>query len=80
VWHRLGRIVDLESPIWLKVFKNKMFMELPPIDVDSVELDIIDNGVDNQRVPTQFWDEVRVLTIVEGDGDLRPLQLLRGGR
>jgi hypothetical protein len=72
--------VDLESPIWLKVFKNKMFMELPPIDVDSVELDIIDNGVDNQRVPTQFWDEVRVLTIVEGDGDLRPLQLLRGGR
>jgi hypothetical protein len=80
VWHRLGRIVDLESPIWLKVFKNKMFMELPPIDVDSVELDILDNGVDNQRVPTQFWDEVRVLTIVEGDGDLRPLQLLRGGR
>jgi hypothetical protein len=72
--------VDLESPIWLKVFKNKMFMELPPIDVDSVELDILDNGVDNQRVPTQFWDEVRVLTIVEGDGDLRPLQLLRGGR
>jgi hypothetical protein len=72
--------VDLESPIWLKVFKNKMFMELPPIDVDSVELDILDNGVDNQRVPTQLWDEVRVLTIVEGDGDLRPLQLLRGGR
>jgi hypothetical protein len=80
VWHSLGRIVDLESPIWLKVFKNKMFMELPPIDVDSVELDILDNGVDNQRVPTQLWDEVRVLTIVEGDGDLRPLQLLRGGR
>jgi hypothetical protein len=29
-----------------------------PIDEDSVELDILDNGANNQRVPTLLWDEV----------------------
>jgi hypothetical protein len=27
---QLGRSTDMESPIWLKVFKNRMFRELPP--------------------------------------------------
>jgi hypothetical protein len=29
----------------------------PPIDNDSIELDILDDGADNQRVPTRLWDE-----------------------
>jgi hypothetical protein len=57
-----------------------MFTKLSPIDEDSVELGVLDDGADNQRVPTRIWDEIRVVTSIEGDGDLRPLQVLRGGR
>jgi hypothetical protein len=46
-----------------------------PIDEDSVELDILDNGANNQRVPTLLWDEVWVVAVIEGDGDLIPLQV-----
>jgi hypothetical protein len=28
---RLGRSADLDKPIWLNVFKNRMFRELPPL-------------------------------------------------
>jgi hypothetical protein len=30
-WTRLGHNVDLDNPIWLNVFKNRMFRELPPL-------------------------------------------------
>jgi hypothetical protein len=43
------------------------------IDKDSAELDIIDNGADNERVPTQLWYKALLVTAVKGDGDLRPL-------
>jgi hypothetical protein len=43
------------------------------MDEDSVELDVLDDGADNQWVPTQLWDEVRVVASAEGDGNLRPL-------
>jgi hypothetical protein len=49
------------------------------IDEDSIELDILHNGAGNERVPTWLWDKVRVVAVVEGDGDLGPLQVCRGG-
>jgi hypothetical protein len=49
------------------------------IDEDSVELDILDDGVDYERIPPQLWYKVRVVTAVEGDGDLGPLKVLGGG-
>jgi hypothetical protein len=38
-----------------------------------VELNILDDGADNQWVSTQLWDEICVVTSVKGDGDLIPL-------
>jgi hypothetical protein len=43
------------------------------IDKDSVELDILDDGVDDERVPSRIWHKVWVVIAVEGDGDLEPL-------
>jgi hypothetical protein len=52
----------------------------PPINEDSVELDVLDDGADNQSVPTWLQDEVWVITLVEGNRDLRRLRVLGGGR
>jgi hypothetical protein len=41
------------------------------INKDSVELDVLDNGANNERVPPRLWYKVRVVIVVEGDGDLR---------
>jgi hypothetical protein len=43
------------------------------IDKDSVELDILDDGSNNERVSPRLWNKVRVVAVVEGDLDLRPL-------
>jgi hypothetical protein len=45
-----------------------------------IELDVLDDGADNQRVPTQLWDKVWVVAAIEGDGNLRSLQVLEGVR
>jgi hypothetical protein len=50
-----------------------MFKELPPLDEDSVELDVLDDGANNQRIPTQFRDEVRAVASVKGHRDFKPL-------
>jgi hypothetical protein len=50
------------------------------IDEDMVKLDVLDNGADDQRVPTRLWNKVYVVTAVEGGGNLGPPQVLRGGR
>jgi hypothetical protein len=42
------------------------------IDTNSVELDSIDNGANNERIPPRLWHKVRVVTAVKGDGDLIP--------
>jgi hypothetical protein len=42
------------------------------INEDSVELNILDDGVDYKRVPPRLWHKVRVVTAIEGNGDLRP--------
>jgi hypothetical protein len=49
------------------------------IDEDSVELAIFDNGADYEWILPWLWNKVRVDNAVEGDGDLGPLKVLRGG-
>jgi hypothetical protein len=36
-----------------------------PIDKDSVELDILDDGANYERIPPQLWDKVRVVTAIK---------------
>jgi hypothetical protein len=38
------------------------------IDKDSIELDILDNGANNERVPPRHWYKVWVVTMVESGG------------
>jgi hypothetical protein len=45
-----------------------------------VELDIIDDRANNERVLPQLCHEIQVVTTVEGDGDLKPFKVLRGWR
>jgi hypothetical protein len=49
------------------------------IHQQCVELDVLYDGVDYQRILPQLWNKVRVVTVVEGDEDLRPSKVLRGG-
>jgi hypothetical protein len=49
------------------------------IDRDLVELHVLDDGTDNMRVPPQLWHKVRVVTAVEGDGDLITVLVFEGG-
>jgi hypothetical protein len=49
------------------------------INEDSVELDILDDGIDYEKIPPRLQHKVRVVTVVKGDGDLRPLKVLNGG-
>jgi hypothetical protein len=49
------------------------------IDEDLVELGILDDGADYERIPPWLWNKVWVVTAVEGDGDLGPLKVLSGG-
>jgi hypothetical protein len=43
------------------------------IDKDSIELDILDDGADDERIPPQLCYNVWVAAVVEGDGNLVPL-------
>jgi hypothetical protein len=43
------------------------------IDEDMVELDILDDGANYERMPPRLWHKVRVVATVKGDGDLGPL-------
>jgi hypothetical protein len=45
-----------------------------------VELHILYDRADSQRVSTRLRVEIWVITSVEGDGYLGPLQVLRGSR
>jgi hypothetical protein len=49
------------------------------IDEDSIEPDILDDGVDYERIPSQLRHKVWVVATVKADGDLRPLKVLEGG-
>jgi hypothetical protein len=44
-----------------------------------VELYILDDGVDYERIAPQLQYKVQVVAAIEGDGDLRPLKVLEGG-
>jgi hypothetical protein len=46
----------------------------------SIELDVFYNGADYQRIPPWLWYKVWVVTVVDGNGDLRQSKVLRGGR
>jgi hypothetical protein len=45
----------------------------------SVELDVLYDWADYQRIPPRLWNKVWVVTAVEGDGDLGPSKVLGGG-
>jgi hypothetical protein len=46
----------------------------------SVELNILYDGADYQGIPPWLWYKVRVVTMVEGNGDLGLSKALGGGR
>jgi hypothetical protein len=70
---------DLDNSIWSKVFRNRMFRELPPLARTRFELDILDPGANYERIPPRLWHKVWVVAVIEGNGDLRPFKVLRGG-
>jgi hypothetical protein len=43
------------------------------IDEESVELGMLDDGANYERMLPQLWHKVRVVAVVEGDRDLGPL-------
>jgi hypothetical protein len=45
----------------------------PPINEDSVEFNVLGYGVDDKRVSTRHRDEIGVIALVGGNGDLIPL-------
>jgi hypothetical protein len=47
------------------------------IDEDKVELDILDNGANYERILPRLWCKVWVVAAVEGDGDLGPFKVLK---
>jgi hypothetical protein len=47
--------------------------------MDSVELNILDNGANNETVALRLRYKVWVVTAIEGNGALGPLQVLGGG-
>jgi hypothetical protein len=49
------------------------------IDKDTIEPDILDDGADDERIPHRLCSKIRVVTTIEGDGDLVPLKVFRGG-
>jgi hypothetical protein len=63
----------------LKVFRKKEVKGAASIHQHSVKLDVLYNGAYYQRIQPWLWNKVRVVTTVEGDGDLRPSKVLRGG-
>jgi hypothetical protein len=67
MWCRSGQPYLVES------LQEQNVQGAVSMDKDSVELDILDDGDNNKRLPTQLWDKVRVVIVVKGDGDLRPL-------
>jgi hypothetical protein len=60
-----------------------MFKELPPSMRTQLRLMSLtmglDNGANYERISPRLWHNVRVVTAIEGDGDLGPLKVLGGG-
>jgi hypothetical protein len=75
---QLGRRRDLDNPIWSKVFKKEV-EGAASIHQYYVELDVFYDGADYQRIPPRLWYKVRMVTAVEGNGDLGPSKVLGGG-
>jgi hypothetical protein len=50
------------------------------INKDSVELDILYDGADYERVPPWLQHKVQVVAVVKSNGDLRPSKVLQSGR
>jgi hypothetical protein len=67
------------QPHLVKSLKEQNIQGTASINKDSIELEILDDGANNERLSTRLWDKVRVVTVVEDDGDLGPLQVLGGG-
>jgi hypothetical protein len=70
---------DIDKPIWSKVFRKRRLRGPTSIHEHSVELKIIYDEADYQGILPRLWYKVRVVTAVEGNGDLGPSKVLRGG-
>jgi hypothetical protein len=66
------------QPHLVKSLHKKEVKEAASIHQHSVELDVRYDGADYQRILPRLWNKVRVVTTVEGDGDLGPSKVLRG--
>jgi hypothetical protein len=60
------------KPHLVKSLQEKNVQGATSINEDSVELNDLDDGADYKRVPPWLWHKVRVVAVVEGNGDLRP--------
>jgi hypothetical protein len=58
------------KPHLVECFQEQNVQGAASIDEDSVELDILDDGTDYKRIPSQLWHKVWVVNAVEGNGDL----------
>jgi hypothetical protein len=60
-------------------FEERNVQGAASVDEDSIEIDILDDVADNNRIPPRLWHDVRVLTVVEGNGFLWAFKVLMGG-
>jgi hypothetical protein len=67
------------QPHMVESHQKKVVEGAASIYEHSVELNILYEGVDYQGIPPRLWYKVRVVTAVEGNGDLGPSKVLRGG-
>jgi hypothetical protein len=67
------------QPHMVKCLQKKEVEGAASIHEHSVELNVLNNGVDYQGIPPRLGYKVQVVTVVEGNGDLGPSKVLRGG-
>jgi hypothetical protein len=68
------------QPQVVKSHQKKEVEGAASIHHHSIELVIFYDGADYQRIPPRLWNKVRVVAVVEGNGDLRSSMILGAGR
>jgi hypothetical protein len=66
-------------PHLVAILQEQNALGAASINEDSVELDILDDGANYERIPPRLRHKVLVVTTVEDDVGIRPLKVLRGG-
>jgi hypothetical protein len=78
-WSPTGTHKRSRQPHLVQSLQEKEVKGAASIHQYSIDLDILYDGADYQRVPPRLWDKFRVVATVDGDGDLEPSKVLGGG-